>query len=247
MKTSKIKETKKQKAKVKNETEIDLTAKLKAFVISLGHDAEDIGVEIKKASKLLSKKLASKLKNLKKSSEQKIKDTKADLKKVSKITKKEAEKVKKEVAKANKSAGKKLNEVKKAVKKDLAPVVKQVTSIKSLAADLTLPAKAAVKKTTSIVKSAVSKATVATKTTAAKAPAKKVRVITKTVAAKSPSITTAKRPVAAKAPVVSNKVEDSQDHKTEHSKNPLSDSHQDVSASPTPKSDPKPNNSDLPK
>ena len=75
MKTSKVKVTKKLKAKAKNEIEIDLTAKLKAFVISLGHDAEDIGSEIKKASKLLSKKLSSKLKNLKKAGTQKIKDT----------------------------------------------------------------------------------------------------------------------------------------------------------------------------
>lgn len=137
MKSPKSKIIKKElKKKVKADIEVDLTKKIKDFVLSLGHDAESISSDIKKVSKLLSKKIVSKIDNVKKVLNTKLNIAAADVKKA---TKKDIQKVKKEVAKIVKEVEHQAVVGSKKAKKLIEPVVKQVTSIKTVSSVLKSP------------------------------------------------------------------------------------------------------------
>lgn len=107
--------------KAKEKLEISLRKKIKDFVFSLGHDAEEIGDEIKKTSKILAKRLNRKLKETKKTIEDKVKKSK-------KINPKKTEsKVDEIVYKAKKEA-KKLDKKSSSVKSvDVLPTIKKET------------------------------------------------------------------------------------------------------------------------
>lgn len=122
MKTPKTKSrTKEVKKNLKNDFELSLRKKMKDFIVGLGHDAEDIGAELKKASKILAKKLGTKLKDLKQSV-----DTKKDVKKSAssnKIAKKDLEKttrkLTKVIVKASKKAVDKATDIEEIIKKEV--------------------------------------------------------------------------------------------------------------------------------
>jgi hypothetical protein len=115
------------KFKQKEKIEIDLSKKIKDFVISLGHDASDINVEIKKASKILAKKLSKKLNTFKDNVADKFK-----AKEVKKTTKKEVAKAEKKAEKVVKKVAKKIDKVSVQNKDKVAPIVKKATSVAKL-------------------------------------------------------------------------------------------------------------------
>lgn len=121
MKTPKTKGKKKEvKKTLKNDFELSLRKKMKDFFISLGHDAEDIGAELKKASKIIAKKLGTKLKDLK-PTETKNKEVKKPS--TSKIAKKDLQKTTKKltkvIVKASKKAVDKATDIEEIIKKEV--------------------------------------------------------------------------------------------------------------------------------
>lgn len=56
---------KKAKKNIKHKLETDLSDKLRSFISSLGHEVEDISDELKKASKIIAKKLSKKISGVK--------------------------------------------------------------------------------------------------------------------------------------------------------------------------------------
>ncbi|WP_442795029.1 hypothetical protein [Pelobium manganitolerans] len=107
-KSQKTKANQKMGKKATEQLEISLRKKIKDFVVSLGHDAEDIGEEIKKTSKVLAKRLNRKFKNAKEQVEETVKKAKKDIGKKAKSkrskTDKNLEKASKELKKLAKKA-----------------------------------------------------------------------------------------------------------------------------------------------
>ncbi len=123
---------KQRKKQIKSDLEVNLKSKLSDFVKSLGHDANDIGAEIKKMSKLLAKKLSRKVKSVKSITEFK-KESKGEPQKskaVKKETVKSPEKVKKVIAKATKKSGEKPVTIEEIVKKEIINPAKVVLDSK---------------------------------------------------------------------------------------------------------------------
>ncbi len=109
MKDAKKSAIKKLKKNTKQVIEKDLSDKLHTFISSLGHDVEDIGLELKKASKILAKKLVKKFSEVKSAVSEKtnsvkvktpkiIKKVKTDIENEASETKAKAKKVKTEIA-----------------------------------------------------------------------------------------------------------------------------------------------------
>ncbi|MBK0383450.1 hypothetical protein I5M32_10805 [Pedobacter sp. SD-b] len=231
---AKAKSTKKEIKKVKSNIEIDLSKKIKDFIVSLGHDAEDIGGEIKKASKIITKKLSKKATGVKNSIKDKFKkaDKKVvkDKKEVKKVVKKEIAKAKKEVDKTVNKAIKKAAEVKNVTTEKvnsvskLNPVAQTASKI-----DKTTAAKPVVKRRATTTTSSTSK-TVAKKTPAAS---------TRKTAASKP---TAKPRVSEQKKTIKN---DEGVNQNSHPETPQAvNGRKKTSAAP--KSDTKPSNTDLP-
>jgi hypothetical protein len=179
MKASKTKVlNRKVKKQLKSDLEVNLKAKLKDFIVSLGHDAEDISTELKKASKLLAKKLAAKIKSVKD-----IKSEKAELKKaeVKVNTVKSAQKAKKVIAKAVKKVNNKAADIEEIIKKEVVNPAKvvlddvqaapKVTAGKTVIKKAPAPKVVATKKSTEKPGAPAKAAAVKT---SSKAPAKKV-------------------------------------------------------------------------
>ena len=173
---SSIKKAKKNKSQ---ELEKDLSEKLNIFFSSLGHDVEDIGVELKKASKLFAKKFSKKLKKVKSvvgdqlhfanaQVEEGIASAKNEVSKDSLVIKKGIQKIAKE---AKSSISQKVAVVKKAV------VVKPKSTVAT--AKITSPQKTISK--TAVKPTAVKPTTSTAKKTAESAPVTK----TKTAPSKS--------------------------------------------------------------
>jgi len=133
MKNPKSKSAKKEtKKKIVSNIEIDLSKKIKDFIYSLGHDAEDIGSEIKKATKIISKKLSKKTDGVKNSIKDKFKKAGKEKEDVKKVVKKEVAKAKKEVSKSVNKALKKAEKVKKEISEKVEPIVKKASSVNKL-------------------------------------------------------------------------------------------------------------------
>jgi len=168
MKTKKTKDfNRKVKKQIKNDLEVNLKSKLSDFVKGLGHDANDIGREIKKMSKLLAKKLSSKIKSVKSITE--LKDAKKAEVSKPKVVKREAvkspEKVKKVIAKVVKKSGEKAATIEDIVKKEIINPAKVVLESKE---DVKEAKPAATVKKTPTAKTST-KASVVAKPAAAKA------------------------------------------------------------------------------
>jgi len=120
--------TKSEKLKASSKTDKNLTAKLevslrkkiKDFVISLGHDAGDIGNEIKKTSKVLEKRLNKKNKKAKKAIEKKVSQVKKQSKKEEKKAVKSVDEIVQKAKKETKQLTKKASSVKKV---DVLPII----------------------------------------------------------------------------------------------------------------------------
>lgn len=155
-KSQKIKTPFKDDKKSTEKLEISLRKKIKDFVFSLGHDAEEIGDEIKKTSKVLAKRLNRKMKSAKKSIDEKV----SQVKKFKKAeTKKSTVKVDKIVSQAKKD-GKKLAKKATSVKNvDVLPVINKVAK---KAVPVAKKAISSAKKAVPVTKKAIP----ATKTTA---------------------------------------------------------------------------------
>jgi hypothetical protein len=139
MKAKKTKDlNKKVKKQIKNDLEINLKSKLTDFVKSLGHDANDIGTELKKMSRLIAKKLSRKVKSVKSITE--FKDDKKAAASKPKVVKKEAvkspEKVKKVIAKVVKKSGDKAATIEDIVKKEIINPAKVVLESKDEASEV---------------------------------------------------------------------------------------------------------------
>ena len=179
MKSPKSKTIKKElKKKAKSTIELNLGSKIKEFVKSLGHDADEIGDEIKKASKILSKKLTSKIKNVKKIINEKLKTAEAEVKAIKKTSKKDLSKAAKQVKKVVRQTEAAANKAKKTIQNEIAPVVKQISTIEIVSASLKNPDLESTFSSKAVKKPVVRKAV---STTAAK-PNPVVVTKTKTVA-----------------------------------------------------------------
>ncbi|TAH01800.1 MAG: hypothetical protein EAZ15_06565 [Sphingobacteriales bacterium] len=124
---------KKSKKAIKQKLETDLSEKLRTFISSLGHDVEEIGDELKKASKIIAKKLSKKIIDVKLAVSEKFESANSK-------TNKAVVKVKKELVKDAKQTKKIANATLTQVKKEIAPKV--------------VAAKKEIEKVTSVVKKA---------------------------------------------------------------------------------------------
>ncbi len=138
---------KKSKKNIKHKLETDLSEKLRSFVTSLGHDVEDIGDELKKASKIIAKKLSKKISDVKFAVSEKFesannKTNKAVVKEKNELVKdaKQSKKiasatftqVKKETAPKVVAAKKEIEKVTSVVKKTANNVEKQLATPKAV-------------------------------------------------------------------------------------------------------------------
>ena len=152
-KSQKTKAPQKVVKKATEKLEISLRKKIKDFVLSLGHDAEEIGDEIKKTSKILAKRLNRKLKEAKNTIDKNVAKVKTSKKSAVKKAEAKADKVvekaKKETKKfARKAASVKAVDVLPALKKEIKKEVKKATSIAKSAVKRDIPSKTVANKPT---------------------------------------------------------------------------------------------------
>jgi len=172
MKDAKKSSIKKLKKNTKQIIEKDLSDKLHTFIKSLGHDVEDIGLELKKASKILAKKLVKKIGEVKiavsgKAQSLKVNNPKA-IKKAKIEIKKDVDKIKSKA----KSALVKAKPVVTAIKKEIykaepvivASVKKEIVKAKPLVTAVKKEISNAKPIAKSVVKSVIKKADTAKKT-----------------------------------------------------------------------------------
>lgn len=158
---TKSQKTKAQEKGVKKATEkleISLRKKIKDFVFSLGHDAEEIGDEIKKTSKILAKRLNRKLKEAKSTIDKKVAKVKTTKKELVKKAESNADKVVRKAKKESKKLARKAASVQTI---DVLPALKK--EVKKATAKTVVKKKAPVKAST--VKPPVAKKKVAAKET----------------------------------------------------------------------------------
>lgn len=122
-KSQKTKPPFKEDKKSADKLEISLRKKIKDFVFSLGHDAEEIGDEIKKTSKVLAKRLNRKMKSAKKSIDEKVSRVKKSKKVEVKKTTDKVEKIVNKAKKDSKKLAKKASSVKNV---DVLPAITKV-------------------------------------------------------------------------------------------------------------------------
>ncbi len=143
---------KKSKKNIKQKLEIDISEKLKTFISSLGHDVEDIGDELKKASKLIAKKLSKKIKDVKIALNDKLN---SETTKTEKVVGKAKKELVKDATQTKKTANSTLIKIKKDTTQKIEPLKKEVGTVTNVVKKVATNVKKEIAKPKTVTKAPV--------------------------------------------------------------------------------------------